>query len=292
MKKNQRATHIRVALTLTLCTFSISLAASEINVNPPADKAALVVYRPAKVPGTLFQDNIDLHLAYDEQRISTVSKGRHFVFYAWPGAHKFEPSFEIFRMSSDRCGSSTIHLDVKAGETYYIKVTPPEGPPPCPSGASLMPMDTESAQKELADSKPVDWAKDVVEGTLAEVHPIGAQVEGGAQCSPVQWIPDIDTIETSSFKRASLRGALFMRDDSLLLNLDLASGDAVPIGVTIPYADIATVEIKNKVLKRIGLIKRKNGRLDSFSVLTPDGIRVDRDQTKACADQLATHLTH
>jgi hypothetical protein len=75
-----------------------------------------------------------------------------------------------------------------------------------------------------------------------------------------------------------------------VLQLDSASGDAEPIGVTIPYTEIAAVEVENKMRKRAVVIQRKNGRLDSFSVTTPGGGWVDRDQTQACGEQLANKV--
>lgn len=279
----------RIALALTFFPLSIPLASGEINVNPPPDKAAIVVYRPARVPGAVFQDNIDLPLVYDEQWISTVSKGKHFVFYGWPGVHKIEPAIAMYRMAPDaRCGSSTMNLDVKPSETYYIKVVPAS----CTSGAALTLMEKESAEKDLTASEPVEWAKDLVDGTLADVHPVPPQAgDGNSQCAPVEWIPDIDSTKTWGSKRLSiLHGTIFLQSDSLLLQLKPGASDTTPLAVTIAYADIARVEVKKQVLRRVVLITRKSGRLDSFSVLSTGGGRVHNERTQACRDQLAAKL--
>jgi hypothetical protein len=107
-------------------------------------------------------------------------------------------------------------------------------------------------------------------------------------CEPVEWTPDIDSVKSSAFKRGSiLQGTIQLRDDALLLRLKPIAGESVASGITIPYADIASAEIRNKGLKRIVMITRKNGRLDSFSVLTAGGGRIDRDQTMSCGEQLA-----
>jgi hypothetical protein len=294
MKANPLIAPIRMGLAITLCTFPSLLTAGEINVTPPPEKAAVVVYRPAKLPGVILQANEAFRVAYDGQWISSVSRGTHFVFYAWPGAHKIEPSLASQRTPDDRYGSSTLNLDVKAGETYYVKAAPPDTPSivaPTSSIAFAL-MDKESAQKALAESKPVDWAKDLVEGTLAEVHPLSPQAEGAStECKPVEWSPDVDSLKNMGDKRSSLlKGRVVLRDESLLLQLQSASDDAAIVGVTIPYADIATVEVRNKVLNRIVLITRKNGRLDSFSVTTAGGGRIDRGRTAACGEQLAGKL--
>jgi hypothetical protein len=284
----------RIRMGLALCTFPSLLAAGEVNVIPPLEKAAVVVYRPAKLPGVILQSNESFRVAYDGQWISSVSKGAHFVFYAWPGAHKIEPAIASQRTPDDRYGSSTLNLDVKAGETYYVKAAPADTPSIIAPSSSITftLMDKESAQKDLAESTPVDWAKDLVEGTLAEVHPLSPQAGGAStECKPVEWSPDVDSLRDLGDKRSSmLKGAVFLRDESLLLQLKSASDDATIVGVTIPYADITTVEVKNKVLNRIVLITRKTGRLDSFSVTTAGGGRIDRGRTAMCGEQLASKL--
>jgi hypothetical protein len=288
--------HIRTGATLVLCMFPGLLAAAEIDIAPPPGKAVVVVYRPAKIAGVLYQKNTAHRIALDGQWISSISKGQHFAFYAWPGTHRIESPIGFERMSEDDSrGTGTLRLDVKAGETYYIKAGPVRNTRislDASDTAAVMLMDKASALAEMAESTPVDWAKDLLEGTLAEVRALDPQAGATAfDCGSVEWSPDVDSIKTSTFKRSSiLHGTLLGRDDAVVLQLAPTSADATPVGVTIPYADISAVEIRNKVLQRIVLITRKNGRLDSFSVLSPGGGRIDRDKTKSCGEQLAGKL--
>jgi hypothetical protein len=294
MKKNL-VSHIRMGAMLALCMLPTLLAAAEISITPPPGKAAVVVYRLSRVKGVLLQHKTPDRIAFDEQWISSLSPGEHFVFYAWPGAHRIESALWSERRAEGDSRPGTLRLDVKAGETYYVTagpVKPTVISTESSQDVAVMLMDQESALKDLAESKPVDWAKDLVEGTLAEVRALDLQAGGtSVECGPAEWSPDVDSVKTSVFKRSSfLHGTVHVRDDALVLKLVSPPGETSPVGVTIPFADIAAVEIKNKVLKRIVLITRKNGRVDSFSVTTEGGGRVDRDRTKACGDRLAGKL--
>src|SRR5512139_2735826 len=155
----------RIGLLFLLSMFTGLTPAADVAVMPPPGKAVVVVYRPAKIPGVLLQSNEPYFIAYDAQWISTVSKGRHFVFHAWPGAHLIQPAIRSDRLAAnDEGGSSTLKLDVKAGETYYVKATPPDSTHIFVAGEAiaLTLVDQDSARKDLADSTPVDWAKDLV----------------------------------------------------------------------------------------------------------------------------------
>jgi hypothetical protein len=122
------------------------------------------------------------------------------------------------------------------------------------------------------------------------VQPLATQAGAATKCERADWRPDIDAVKASGFKRGFLRGTILLGDDSLVLQLDSTSKEAAPLGIAIPYADIATVEVKDRMLFRTAVITRKNGRLDSFSLATPGGGRIDREQTKVCGEQLASRL--
>jgi len=292
-----------IALSLlaavTLCVVTSPIPAQQAGIAPPSGKASIVIFRSAKEP-LLSAHNVDYPIAFDEQWISKLPKGRYFVFPAWPGRHRIAPAVRSEQIAAhtasewDSPGAMHLDLDVKAGETYYIKANP--------GAFRFGSVDTmervgrvafellsgETAQESLAASAPVDWLKDLQEGTLAEVRTVEAQAATAAfECGNVEWTPDIDSTQTSTFKRMStLHGSVSLREGSLMLQL--RSADAV--GITIQYADIASAEIKNKGLKRAVVIRRKNGHLDSLSVLTSGGGRVDRERTKICGEQLAEKL--
>jgi len=285
MKSNVLAAWIMTSLVaLALGTFPVSGTAQQPEIAVPRPgKALVVVFRAARSP-FLSAPNVAPYIAFDGQLISIMPKARYFAFHAWPGAHKVAIALDMQAVPNE----STVNLDVQAGETYYIKATP--GTFKDITNTGLEQVSKESAQTDMAGSTPVDWAKDMLEGTLADMQSLDPQVGAGARCERADWRPDIDSVKTSGFKRGFLRGTIFLGDDSLVLQLDLASNGADPIGIAIPYADIATVETKDRMLFRAVVITRKNGRLDSFSLATPGGGRIDREQTKACGEQLAGKL--
>lgn len=255
----------------------------------PAGKATIIVYRPVKIPGVLLQAGGKSHLGYDEQWISALSKGEHFAFYAWPGRHKIESSIGVER-------EGTVELDVKPGETYYISAGPNRPTPisvVSSTGTAVALMDQETAEKELAGSKPVKWMQDLLQGTLAEVGTLSPLPTGATLCGPAEWTPDVDSIKTSIFQRyALLRGTVYVSDDALALKFDSGAAEGDSLGVSIPIADIASVEIKNKMVRRVVVVTRKNGRLDSFTVISSGGGRIDRDKTQSCGDVLASKVKH
>jgi hypothetical protein len=287
MKTSLLAAWVTTSLaTLMLCTFPGPAAGQQAEIAAPQPgKALIVVFRAARSP-FLSAPNVAPQIAFDDQWISTIPKARYFAFHAWPGSHKVAIALRMQALPNE--AESMVNLDVKAGETYYINATP--GTLKNAGNTALDQVSKESALTDMAGSTPVDWAKDLLEGTLADVRPLGPQVGASAQCERVTWSPDIDAVETSGFKRGSLRGTIFLGDDSLVLQLASASNEAEPIGIAIPYADIAAVEVKNRMRFRAVVIKRKNGRLDSFNLATAGGVWIDRDQTKACGEQLASKL--
>ena len=46
------------------------------------------------------------------------------------------------------------------------------------------------------------------------------------------------------------------------------------------------------MVRRVVVITRKGGRVDSFSVTTSGGGRIDRDRTQACGELLTSKLRH
>jgi hypothetical protein len=115
----------RVFAALALCALPGVTAAQEV-MAPPQGKATVVIYRAARGPfGST--GNTSYPIAFDEQWISTVPPGRYIAFPAWPGKHRIQPANKTEALPSDAGsseGSSVLDLDVKAGETYYIKANP------------------------------------------------------------------------------------------------------------------------------------------------------------------------
>jgi hypothetical protein len=284
-------------VVLATCMFSGPIRAQQAEFAPQPGKASIVIFRAAREPA-LSARNVAYPIAFDAQWISNLPKARHFMFPAWPGKHRVALALRAHHLpsyASEGEGSSFLDLDVKAGETYYIKANPGAfrlGPLGFDrvGTAALELMSKEAAQEGFATSTPVDWQKDLQGGTLAEVQTLSPQAEEpSAECAGavVEWEPDIDSVQTSNFKRLTLlHGTVFLRSDSLVLHLKSVE----PVGLVIPYTEIATAEIRNKGLHRAVVIRRKNGHLDSFSVVTAGGGRVDREKTKVCGETLASKL--
>ncbi len=116
----------RVFVVFALCALSGVTAAQEAVITPQPGKAAVVIYRAARGPfGST--GNTSYPIAFDEQWISTVPPGRYIAFPAWPGKHRIQPANKTEALPSDAGsweGSSVLDLDVKTGETYYIKANP------------------------------------------------------------------------------------------------------------------------------------------------------------------------
>lgn len=270
---------------IALWILSGTLMAQQPDLTPQSGKASIVVYRAARE--AFGGANTAYPIAFDEQWISNLPKGRYFAFPAWPGAHRIALALRMHQLpstASENGSSSIIELNVEAGKTYYIKVAP--GSLRQAGQAALELTTGEAAPEDFASSTPVDWVNDLLQGTLAEVRALSPG-NASTVCGGVDWIPDIDPVKTSNFKRLTiLHGTVVLQDDALVLQLRSAES----AGLTIPYSDIASVEIKGKGLYRIVLVQRKNGHLDSFSVMTSGGGRVDRDATKACGEQLASRI--
>jgi hypothetical protein len=46
------------------------------------------------------------------------------------------------------------------------------------------------------------------------------------------------------------------------------------------------------MVRRVVVLTRKTGRLDSFSVITSGGGRIDRDKTQSCGEALSVKVKH
>jgi len=151
-------------VTLALCTFPGSAMAEPAEIATPLPgKALIVVFRTARSPFAS-APNVAPYIAFDEQWVSTMPKARYFAFHAWPGPHRVAIALDTEAISNE----GAVELDVKAGETYYIKATP--GTFKEAGNTALEQVSKESAQTDMAGSTPVDWAKDLLEGTLADVR--------------------------------------------------------------------------------------------------------------------------
>jgi hypothetical protein len=78
--------------------------------NAPKDKATVYVYRPSGFGGAA----ISYTVAANGVDISKLPSGGYFVYYAKPGETEFSAKTEA---------QTSVTIDAKAGQTYYVKGT-------------------------------------------------------------------------------------------------------------------------------------------------------------------------
>ena len=76
----------------------------------PKDKATVYVYRPSGFAGAA----ISYTVAANGVDVSSLPSGGYFVYYAKPGENEFSAKTEA---------STSVTVDAKAGQTYYVKGT-------------------------------------------------------------------------------------------------------------------------------------------------------------------------
>ena len=78
--------------------------------NAPKDKATVYVYRPSGMGGAA----VSYTVAVNGVDASSLPSGGYFVYYAKPGENEFSAKTEA---------KTSVTVDAKAGETYYVKGT-------------------------------------------------------------------------------------------------------------------------------------------------------------------------
>jgi hypothetical protein len=74
----------------------------------PKDKATVYVYRPSGFGGAA----ISYTVSVNGTEVLPLSSGSYFVYYAGPGENEFTAKTEA---------KTSVTVDIKAGETYYVK---------------------------------------------------------------------------------------------------------------------------------------------------------------------------
>jgi uncharacterized protein YceK len=80
------------------------------DANAPKDKATVYVYRPSAFGGAAISYTVSVNGA----DVGSLPSGGYFVYYATPGETEFTAKTEA---------RTSVTLDTKAGETYYVKGT-------------------------------------------------------------------------------------------------------------------------------------------------------------------------
>jgi hypothetical protein len=94
---------------ILVCAGCATLGSAYVpDTSAPKDKATVYVYRPTAFSGGA----ISYTVAVNGADISSLPSGGYFVYYAKPGENEFSAKTEA---------KTSVTIDAKAGETYYVK---------------------------------------------------------------------------------------------------------------------------------------------------------------------------
>lgn len=116
------------------------LMIAEEQSTPPSDKALVYVYRYKQFTGSALKPSIYC----DEKDVVRVQNGRYVALALTPGKHNFR--------SNDK--QAQIELDLKAGQTYYVRIDLATGM--WKGHGRLTLVQPEQGKGELAQMKPAD----------------------------------------------------------------------------------------------------------------------------------------
>lgn len=114
---------------------------------PPEGKGQVVFFRPSRFVGAA----VSFSVHEGEKGIGKLGNGSYFVLTSDPGPHEYTIQFEA---------KDTLHMEVEAGETYYVQQTIGMGvmaarPHLTPSDqASFDKLDLKQSTKKPTDLKP------------------------------------------------------------------------------------------------------------------------------------------
>src|SRR5579859_1145981 len=80
------------------------------DTHAPKDKATVYIYRPSGFGGAA----ISYTVSVNGTEVLPLSSGSYFVYYAAPGENEFTAKTEA---------KTSVTVDIKAGQTYYVKGT-------------------------------------------------------------------------------------------------------------------------------------------------------------------------
>ena len=245
--------------------------------NPPADNATIYAYREFNPIGGAATYVVRANGA----PLGRLPSGGYFVHHALPGEVEFSASTVE--------ATTSVTVDAKAGEVYYIKGS--FGIGLVVGHPHLVLVSKEVGQKEIASCKRVAdsdmFAPDIAWAAKVTVP----TDEGATRMYKVHWYSGVDYLSSFSSmadaEQWEVRGALALTDRSLTLVLQSDPESQTAPGLRILYSDIASIEVSSIGLNRAVVVKRRDNHLDSFQVR---GLLVDRQQTQEAADLLRSRV--
>lgn len=244
----------------------------------PAGTATVYVYRDFNV----FGGGMTYMVWGNGVPIASLPAGGYFVYHAAPGK---------VQLSAKSEATTSATLEAKAGEVYYVKGTLGLGILVGRPHLVLVPK--EIGEKEIAGCKLVPQSMTASAQTSADFAQVTVPADEGSISTfdRVIWYSGVDVLANSStFVEAgaqSIKGTLELTDRSLTLLTGSETATRTGMGLHIPYREIASVEVRHYINWRAVVIKRRDGKLDSFNI---GGAFIDRKQTEAAGELLRSKI--
>jgi len=244
-----------------------------------ADKATIYVYRDFNV----FGGGATYMVSGNGVPIASLPAGGYFVYHAPPG--------EV-QLSAKSEATTSVTVEAKAGEVYYVKGTIGVGI--LVGRPHLLMVTNEVGAKEIASCKLVPESMMANAQTGADFTQVTVPADEGAvrTFGSVTWYSGVDVLANSStFVEAgeqAIKGTLELTDRSLTLLTGSEAGTRTGMGLRIPYSEIASVDIRHHINWHAVVIKRRDGKIDSFNIF--GGIFIDRKQTEAAGELLQSKI--
>ena len=116
--------------------------------------------------------------------------------------------------------------------------------------------------------------------------------EGAPTTFRVTWFSGVDALASASaYVNAdanAIHGTLVLTDRSLTFLVGGTAASRSGTGLHIRYIRIASVEVRRKMKNRVVVIRRRDGKVDSFQIRRTGFI--DREQTEAAGQLLQSKL--
>ncbi len=243
-----------------------------------ADKATIYVYREA----SLFGGGMTYMVSANGVPIASLPAGGYFVYHAPPGK---------VQLSAKSEAATSVTVEANAGEVYYVKGTVGLGI--LVGRPHLKLVSKEVGEKEIASCKLVPESMTASAQTSADFAQVALPADEGtvSTFARVIWYSGVNVLANSStFVEAGqqgIKGTLELTDRSLTLITGSDTAARSGMGLHIPYSEIASVEIRRRMNWRAVVIKRRDGKLDSFNI---GGAVIDRKQTEAAGELLRSKI--
>lgn len=116
--------------------------------------------------------------------------------------------------------------------------------------------------------------------------------EGAVTTFRVTWFSGVDALATPSAyveaESRAIQGTLFLTDRSVSLLVGGTPASRSGTGVHIRYSRIATIDIRHYLNSCAVVIRRRDGKVDSFQIR--GAIFIDREQTEAAGRLLRSRV--